>query len=157
MARKRYSDEDVLKLLREIELTLTAGDDVPSACSRVGINDATYYNWRKRFGGMGRWQLSEMKSLEKENVRLKKTVADTTSLRDFAEPATLYIADKNAVHPFREEDGRCQLTLLDIMMQVAGLEMIENNIDEDEFLSAMIASFVGDEGPLRSTIIKMTG
>lgn len=76
MARKRHSDEDVLKLLREIELKLTAGFDVASACRSVGISDATYYNWRRRFGGMGRSQLSEMKSLEKENARLKKIVAE---------------------------------------------------------------------------------
>ena len=76
MARKRHSDEDVLKLLREIELKLPAGDDVASACRSVGISDATYYNWRKRFGGMGRSQLSELKSLEKENARLKKIVAE---------------------------------------------------------------------------------
>ena len=76
MARKRHSDEDVLKLLREIELKLTAGDGVASACRSIGISDATYYNWRKRFGGMGRSQLSEMKSLEKENARLNKIVAE---------------------------------------------------------------------------------
>ena len=76
MARKRHSDEDVLKLLREIELKLAAGDDVASACRSVGISDATYYNWRKRFGGIGRSQLSEMKSLEKENARLKRIVAE---------------------------------------------------------------------------------
>ena len=76
MARKRHSDEDILKLLREIELKLTAGDDVASACRSVGISDATFYNWRRRFGGMGRSQLSEMKSLEKENTRLKKIVAE---------------------------------------------------------------------------------
>ena len=76
MARKRHSDEDVLKLLREIELKLTAGDDVASACRAVGISDATYYNWRKRFGGMGRSQLSELKSLAIENARLKKIVAE---------------------------------------------------------------------------------
>ncbi|MEM9496562.1 MAG: transposase [Pseudomonadota bacterium] len=74
--RKRHSDEDILKLLREIELKLTAGDDVASACRSVGISDATFYNWRRRFGGMGRSQLSEMKSLEKENARLKKIVAE---------------------------------------------------------------------------------
>ena len=68
MARKRHSDEDVLKL--------AAGNDVASACRSVGISDATYYNWRKRFGGMGRSQVSEMKSLEKENARLKKIVAE---------------------------------------------------------------------------------
>ena len=76
MARKRYSDEDILKLLREIEVKLSAGSDVASACRGVGISEATYYNWRKRFGGMGRSQLSEMRSLEKENTRLKKIVAE---------------------------------------------------------------------------------
>ena len=76
MARKRYSDEDILKLLREIEVKLSTGSDVQSACRGVGISDATYYNWRKRFGGMGRSQLSEMRSLEKENTRLKKIVAE---------------------------------------------------------------------------------
>ena len=52
MAWKRHSDEDVLKLLREIELKLSAGTDVASACRGVAISDATYYNWRKRFGGI---------------------------------------------------------------------------------------------------------
>ena len=75
MARKRYSDEDILKLLREIELNLASGSDVATACRSVGISDATYYNWRKRFGGMGKSQLSELKALEKENERLKKIVA----------------------------------------------------------------------------------
>lgn len=76
MARKRHSDEDILKLLREIEVHLASGSDVTSACRAVGISDATYYTWRKKFGGMARSQLSEMKALEKENQRLKKIVAD---------------------------------------------------------------------------------
>ena len=76
MARKRYSDEDILRLLREIELHLASGSDVSTACRKAGVSDATYYNWRKKFGGMGRSQLSEMKSLEKQNRRLKKIVAD---------------------------------------------------------------------------------
>ena len=76
MARKRQSDEDCLKLLRKIELQLAAASDVPSACRAAGISDATYYNWRKKFGGMGRSQLAEIKPLEKENRRLKKIVAD---------------------------------------------------------------------------------
>ncbi len=76
MARKRYSDEDLLKLLREIEVRLASGSDVATACRAAGISDATYYTWRKKFGGMARSQLSEMKALEKENQRLKKIVAD---------------------------------------------------------------------------------
>lgn len=52
MARKRQTDEDILKL--------SAGYGVASACRSVGISNATYYNFRKRFGGMGRSQVSEM-------------------------------------------------------------------------------------------------
>ena len=77
MARKRHSDEDVLKLLREIELKLSGGSDVASACRSVGISDATYYNWRKRFRRNGPCRsCRRLKSLEKENVRLKKIVAE---------------------------------------------------------------------------------
>ena len=76
MARKRYSDEDALKVSREIDIRLHDGLDVLSACHKAEISDKTYYNWRKKFGGLGRPQLSEMKALKKENERLKKIVAD---------------------------------------------------------------------------------
>ncbi len=76
MARKRYSDEDVINFLRQIELSLSSGSDVQSACRSAGVSDATYYKWRKRYGGMGRSQLSELKALEKENMRLKRIVTD---------------------------------------------------------------------------------
>ena len=76
MARKRHSDEDVLRLLREIELFLSEGLDVASACRKAGVSDATYYNWRKKFGGVSKSQLAEKKALEKENARLKRIVAD---------------------------------------------------------------------------------
>ena len=76
MARKRYSDENILTLLREVELQLADGNDVRTACRGVGISDATYYKWRRRFGGMGKSQLSELRGLEKENARLKKIVAE---------------------------------------------------------------------------------
>ena len=76
MARKRHSDEDILNLLREVELKLANGSDVASACHGVSISDPTYYNWCKRFGGLGRSHLTEMRSLERENVRMKKIVAE---------------------------------------------------------------------------------
>ena len=76
MARKRYSNEDILRLLREIELHLAVGRDVSTACQQAGVCDATYYNTRKKFGSMGRLQLAELKALEKESPRLKKIVAD---------------------------------------------------------------------------------
>ncbi len=58
MARKRYWDEDALEVLREIEVDLHDGLDVVSSCRKAGISDKTYYYWRKKFGGMGRSQLS---------------------------------------------------------------------------------------------------
>ena len=76
MARKRHSDEDVLRLLREIELSLSSGSDVSTACRTAGVSDATYYTWRKRFGGMGRSEMANIKALQKENDRLKRIVAE---------------------------------------------------------------------------------
>ena len=75
MARKRYSEEDILRLLREIEVHLNGGLDVISSCRAAGVLDKTYYGWRKRYGGMGRAKLTEFKALEKENQRLKKILA----------------------------------------------------------------------------------
>ena len=68
MARKRYSDEDVLRLLREIELSLADGLDVMGACRKAGVSDATYYNWRKKFGGVSKSQLAEKKGRELDRL-----------------------------------------------------------------------------------------
>lgn len=76
MARKRYSDEDCLTILRQVEVELASGADVAKSCRAAGISDATYYTWRKKFGGLAKSQLTELKALEKENRRLKTIVAD---------------------------------------------------------------------------------
>ena len=76
MARKRHSDKGSLRILREIDVHLHDGMDVSRACRQAGISSPTYYYWRKKFGGLGRAQLSEIKVLKKENERLKKIVAD---------------------------------------------------------------------------------
>ena len=76
MARKRFSEEDIISLLRQIELDLAAGSDVQTACRSAGVSDATYYKWRKSYGGMGKSQLRELKALEKENARLKRIVTE---------------------------------------------------------------------------------
>ena len=76
MARKRHTDEDCLKILRQVELELAGGADVVKACRSAGISDATYYACCKKFGRMARSQFCELKALEKENQRLKKIVAD---------------------------------------------------------------------------------
>ncbi|MEL7491959.1 MAG: transposase [Pseudomonadota bacterium] len=64
-----------MNLLRQIELSLASGSDVATACLSAGVSDTTYYAWRKKYGGIGKSQLREMKELEKENAQLKK-IAD---------------------------------------------------------------------------------
>jgi len=76
MTRKRFSEEDILNVLRQIELDLSGGSSVEMAVRTAGISDATYYKWRKLYGGMGKSKLHEFKSLEKENERLKRIVAE---------------------------------------------------------------------------------
>ncbi len=76
MTRKRISEEDILNILRQIELELAAGGTVEASVRTAGISDATYYKWRKTYGGMGRSKLHEFKEMEKENARLKRIVAN---------------------------------------------------------------------------------
>ena len=82
-------------------------------------------------------------------------LADLSDAARFASRAARYIAEINAVHPFREGNGRCQFTLLDILLNISGFEMDEAEIDPSEFMHAMIASFHGDNGPLSHCILKM--
>lgn len=73
----------------------------------------------------------------------------------FADRASYYISEINAVHPFREGNGRCQLTLLNMLMELAGFEMDEARLDPEGFMEAMIVSFHGDNGPLSRAILAM--
>ena len=76
MARKRYGEDDILRLIREVDVQCHSGMEVVSACRSAGVSDKTYDGWRRKYGGMNRAGLAEMKTLEKENQRLKKSVAD---------------------------------------------------------------------------------
>ena len=100
MARKRYSDEDVLNLLRQIELSLASGSSIETACRSAGISDATYYNWRKRYGGMGKSQLQELNRARringvKRNQPHLRPVHPRQSLSDFPDKksASHYLPD----------------------------------------------------------------
>ncbi len=76
MTGKRFTEEDILRVLRQIELDLATGKSVEMAVRTAGISDATYYKWRKLYGGMAKSKLHEFKALEKENARLKHIVAE---------------------------------------------------------------------------------
>ena len=65
-------------MLREAEVSLSQGLTVGRVCRQLGISEQTYYRWRKQYGGMKISQAKRMKELERENVRLKKAVAELT-------------------------------------------------------------------------------
>ena len=76
MAKKRFSAEQIVTLLRQIEVLLAQGKAAPVACREAGISQQSYYRWRKEYGGLDLDQAKRMKELEKENVRLKRLVAE---------------------------------------------------------------------------------
>jgi transposase-like protein len=78
MAKKRHTGEQIISKLREAEILLSKGTKMPQVCRKIGITEQTYYRWRKEYGGVRTDQVKRFKEVEKENVRLKKIVADLT-------------------------------------------------------------------------------
>jgi transposase-like protein len=77
MARaKKYSPEQIVAKLREMEKLQAHGLTIPQACKRVGISDQTFYRWRIKYGALKEDEAQRLKALEAENARLKRIVAD---------------------------------------------------------------------------------
>lgn len=72
MKRSRFTDEQIITALKENE----AGAKVDDLCRRYAISTATFYAWRKKFGGMEASDAKKLRELEVENTRLKRIVAD---------------------------------------------------------------------------------
>jgi putative transposase len=76
MPMKRYKPEQIVNLLRQIEVEIANGKTTPQACREAEITQQTYYRWRKEFGGLKLDQAKRMKELERENAKLKRLVAE---------------------------------------------------------------------------------
>ncbi len=76
MSTKKYKPEQVVNILRQIEVEIANGKTTPQACRDAQITVQTYYRWRKEFGGLKLGQAKRLKQLEKENARLKRLVAE---------------------------------------------------------------------------------
>jgi transposase-like protein len=89
MPMKRYKPEQIVALLRQIEVEIATGKTTPQACKEAAITQQTYYRWRKEFGGLKLDQAKRMKELERENAKLKRLVAELSLekqiLKDVAE------------------------------------------------------------------------
>lgn len=82
MKRSRFSDEQIIGILKEHAAGLTASE----LCRKHGISDATFYKWRSKYGGMEVSEAKRLKALEEENAKLKKLLAesmlDVSTLRE---------------------------------------------------------------------------
>lgn len=87
MPRKTYSPEKIIQLLRSIEIAIQKGKTTELACREHSITVQSYYRWRKQYGGMDTNQAKRLKSLEQENARLKKLVADLMLGKDILNEA----------------------------------------------------------------------
>ena len=76
MAKRNYTAEQIISKLREVEVKISQGIKVAEAIRSIEVSEQTYYRWRKEYGGMRTDQAKRMKEVEKENIRLKKLVAD---------------------------------------------------------------------------------
>ncbi len=72
MKKTRYTEEQIAFALKQAE----TGTRVEEVCRKMGISEATFYNWKKKFGGMGVTELRRLRQLEEENQRLKRLVAN---------------------------------------------------------------------------------
>ena len=89
MPIRNYKPEQIVTILRQIEIQMANGKPTPQACKEAGIHTQTYYRWRKEYGGLKLNQAKRLKELEKENARLKRVVAELSLekqvLRDVAQ------------------------------------------------------------------------
>jgi len=72
MKKSRFTESQIIKVLNEVE----GGRMVKDVCREYGISDATYYNWKSKYGGMTASDVKKLKELEDENRRLKRMYAD---------------------------------------------------------------------------------
>jgi transposase-like protein len=73
---ERHTPEQIVSLLRQIEVAVANGKTTPVACRESGITEQTYYRWRKEYGGLQVDQARRLKELEQENTKLKRLVSE---------------------------------------------------------------------------------
>lgn len=78
MPRKRYTPEEIVARLRQVDVLVSQGMSMADAIRQIGVSEVTFYRWRQEFGGLKTDQVKRLKELELENSRLRKVVSDLT-------------------------------------------------------------------------------
>ena len=76
MSKRNYTAEQIMSKLREVEVKISQGISAAEAIRGIEVSEQTYYRWRKEYGGLRTDQAKRFKEIEKENIRLKKLVAE---------------------------------------------------------------------------------
>ena len=100
MKKSKFSEDQVVKILGEVN----AGKSVREVCTAHGLSEATFYTWKRKYGGMETDDVKRLRALEAENAALKRIVADQALLLD----ATGKLLRKNGFRP--PNDGRGPLS-----------------------------------------------
>jgi transposase-like protein len=74
--KKRFSGPQIVAKLREADRLLGQGKTVEEVCKEIDVTDATYYRWRKKYGGMSPDLIKQLRAVQKQNTQLKRLVAD---------------------------------------------------------------------------------
>jgi putative transposase len=78
MPRKRYTPEEIVAKLRQVDVLVSQGQNIGDAIRQIGVSEVTYYRWRQEYGGLKTEQVKRLKELETENTRLRRAISDLT-------------------------------------------------------------------------------
>jgi len=78
MRKKRYTPEEIVAKLRQVDVLVSQGQNIADAIRQIGVSEVTYYRWRQEYGGLKTEQVKRLKELETENTRLRRAVSDLT-------------------------------------------------------------------------------
>jgi transposase-like protein len=78
MPKKRYTPEEIVAKLRQVDVLVSQGQNISDAIRQIGVSEVTYYRWRQEYGGLKTEQVKRLKELEQENTRLRKAISDLT-------------------------------------------------------------------------------
>ena len=78
MPKKRYTPEEIVAKLRQVDVLVSQGQNIADAIRQIGVSEVTYYRWRQEYGGLKIDQVKRLKELEQENTRLRRAISDLT-------------------------------------------------------------------------------
>jgi len=78
MPTKKYTPEEIVAKLRQVDVLVSQGQNIADAIRQIGVSEVTYYRWRQEYGGLKTDQVKRLKELEQENSRLRRAISDLT-------------------------------------------------------------------------------